>query len=116
MLLFSLLLIFQNSEEAVLFHSWHISLQYFLILNLVFVVEMQHFKKEIHSHKLSDNSPVHKPAIAAFVPFLGYADKVHSIDPHGKKTNTTHDNPPDRSRDLRDLAGLGLQTTRLVFN
>ena len=40
-LLFSLLLIFQNSEEAVLFHSWHISLQYFLILNLVFVVEMQ---------------------------------------------------------------------------
>ena len=50
----NLLLIFQNSEEAILFHLWHISLTFiFLILSLVFVVEMQHFKKEMHSHNLS---------------------------------------------------------------
>ena len=50
----NLLLIFQNSEEAVLFYLWHIRLAFiFLILILVFVVEMQQFKKEMHSHKLS---------------------------------------------------------------
>jgi hypothetical protein len=60
--LLSRLLIFQNSEVAVLFLLWHISLAFiFLILSLVFVVEMQHLKKEMHSHKLSamaDNYPV----------------------------------------------------------
>jgi hypothetical protein len=50
----NLLLIFQNSEqnseEGVLFYSWHISLTFiFLILILVFVVEIQHFRKEMHS-------------------------------------------------------------------
>ena len=59
--LINLLFIFQNSEEAVFFHSWYISLNFiFSILNLIFVVEMQYFKKEMHSHKLSamaDNYP-----------------------------------------------------------
>ena len=56
----NLLLIFQNSEqnseEAVLFYSWHISLTFiFLMLILVFVVEIQHFRKEMHSPCHADN-------------------------------------------------------------
>ena len=63
LLFINLLLIFQNSEqnseEAVLFYSWHISLTFiFLMLILVFVVEIQHFRKEMHSPCHADSCAV----------------------------------------------------------